>query len=236
MMTNLADDRVLVVAAHPDDEVLGCGGTIGLFRRAGVRVRVIMLAEGITARFNQDQFDQPDVQEMIHVRQANALKALSVLGVEESDIFQEERYCCRLDQVPLIDLVKQIEHHINDFKPTRIFSHSPDDPNIDHGLVYRALLAATRPLNRDFLRAIYAFEVPSSTEWNPLKPFMANVFFDISTTIDDKIKAMAAYGDEMRAPPHPRSEKVLRALARVRGAQCGADFAEGFTLVRSLGL
>lgn len=230
------DERILVVAAHPDDEVLGCGGTLARYRALGWPVRVVFLAEGVTARYQPEQFSLPEVVEKSVRRNANALKALALLGVDADQVFLAERPCCRLDQVPLLDLTKQIEAHIRDFRPTRLFTHSADDPNVDHGVAHRAMLPAVRPLPGQSLRAIFAFEVLSSTEWNPLKPFAPTVFSDISHTMELKVAAMAAYEDEMHPPPHPRSPEVLRALGHFRGAQAGMTYAEGFALIRGLNL
>lgn len=231
-----SEERVLVIAAHPDDEVLGCGGTMAKYRALGCPVRVVFLAEGVTARFAPDQFNSPEVLEKSTRRNANALKAMAALGVEEDQVFLSERPCCRLDQVPLIDLTKQIETHIRDFLPTRLFTHSADDPNVDHGVAHRAVLPAVRPLNGQSLSAVFAFEVLSSTEWNPLKPFAPNVFHDITDSMEQKVDAMAAYEDEMHPAPHPRSPDVLRALGCFRGTQAGFAYAEGFALVRGLNL
>ena len=232
----MSDERILVVAAHPDDEVLGCGGTIARFRDSGAAVRIIFLAEGITARYQVAQFSDPDVILKSERRNRNAFTAAKILGVPPDQVFVEKRNCCRLDQMPLIDLVRQIEGHIEDFLPTRLFTHAADDPNVDHGLAHRAVLAAVRPLARPSLKVVYAFEVLSSTEWNPLRPFQSQAFFDVTTTIDRKVQALAAYDDEMRLPPHPRSEEVVRAQARFRGAASGSHYAEGFQLIRSLDL
>lgn len=231
-----AEERVLVIAAHPDDEVLGCGGAIGRYRAHGGAVRVVFLAEGVTARFTPEQFDASEVIEKSSRRNANAVKAMAVLGVEADQMFFSERPCCRLDQVPLLDLTKQIESHIRDFLPTRLFTHSADDPNVDHGVAHRAVLPAVRPLSGQSLRAVFAFEVLSSTEWNPLKPFAPTVFHDITDHMDQKVAAMTAYDDEMHPAPHPRSPEVIRALGRFRGAQAGLPYAEGFALIRGINL
>lgn len=232
----LSEERVLVIAAHPDDEVLGCGGTMARYRKLGCAVRVVFLAEGVTARYTPDRFGTPEVIEKSARRNANALKAMAALGVEADQVFLAERPCCRLDQVPLIDLTKQIESHIRDFEPTRLFTHSMDDPNVDHGVAHRAVLPAVRPLSGQSLRAVFAFEVLSSTEWNPLKPFAPTVFHDITDSMEDKVAAMTAYEDEMLPAPHPRSPEVLRALARFRGTQAGLAYAEGFALIRGVNL
>ena len=228
--------RMLVVACHPDDEVLGCGGTIAKVRAAGGEVRVIFLAEGITARYDPSEFDLPAVRQEIDERNTNALKALAALGVAEDQIYVNQRHCCRLDQIPLIDLTKEIEKHIDDFKPDRIYGHASHDANIDHQCGHKALLAAVRPMSKGFVPAVFAFEVLSSTEWNPLQPFVATAFIDITDQIDAKVAALAAYGGEMRPAPHSRSETVLRALACYRGSQCGVAYAEGFSLIRSVDL
>ena len=101
------------------------------------------------------------------------------------------------------------------------------DPNVDHGLAFRATLVAVRPVNRPWLRAVYSFEVLSSTEWNPTAPFAPTAFFDITATIERKVAALAAYEDEMRQSPHPRSPETVRALAQFRGTQVGVAYAEG---------
>lgn len=228
--------RTLIVAAHPDDEVLGCGGTIARLRQAGAPVRVLFLAEGITARYNPPQFNDAKVIAEIERRNLNAINALDLLGVAKADVFTAQRHCCRLDEVPLIDLSKEIERHIKDFKPQRLFCHAPDDVNVDHRLCHHATLAAVRPLDDGKITGVFAFEVLSSTEWNTLKPFGPTAFVDISATLERKVAAMAAYEGEMRSAPHPRSAEVICALATYRGAQAGVTAAEGFALMRGLDL
>jgi LmbE family N-acetylglucosaminyl deacetylase len=225
-------DRILVVAAHPDDEVLGCGGMIARHTDAGDAVRVMFLAEGITARYEPEQFRDPDVQAQMQRRNGNARKALGILGVRGEEVFPSERYCCRLDQVPEIDLVKGVEQHIDEWRPSRIYTHAAHDTNIDHRRCHTAVIAACRPVRKARVRQLLAMEVLSSTEWNPSAPFPASVFCDVSAQIDRKIAALAAYGDEMRPAPHPRSETVLRALASYRGAQIGVMYAEAFQPIR----
>jgi len=227
-------ERVLIIAAHPDDETLGCGGTIARYAADGDAVRVVFLAEGVTARFDPEDFDTDEVREKSERRNQNAVKALGILGVPEDAVHLNARPCCRLDQVPQIDLVKQIEGHVNDFAPTSLYTHWPHDTNVDHRLAFKAVLTAVRPLDEKAPRLICSFEAPSSTEWNTGKPFHANLFNDITDFIDLKISALRAYEDEMRSPPHPRSEEVVRALATYRGSQVGVARAEGFNLIRSL--
>jgi len=227
-------NKILIIAAHPDDEILGCGGFIAKYAQAGNPVRICFLGEGITARYLPEDFHKEFVKIEIQTRNKNALKALNILGVPETDISFSHRYCCRFDQIPLIDLVKEIEYHIKDFKPTHLLSHAAHDANIDHCLTHKALLSAIRPINLNFLKKVMAFEVLSSTEWNPTHPFQPNCFYDISEYIEYKINALIAYDNEMRMSPHSRSEQVVKSLASYRGAQCGVMYAEAFQLIRSL--
>ncbi len=226
--------RILVVAAHPDDEVLGCGGTIARARDAHADVRVIFLAEGVTSRYAFEEINSPGVVAASQQRNTDAITALAILGVPEREIFLSQRPCCRLDQVPLLDLTKQIEQHLRDFRPDTVFTHAAHDPNIDHKIAFNALLPAVRPLRADDPTTICSFEILSSTEWNPTAPFLANYFVDITASMDRKIAALAAYGAEMRIAPHPRSEDVIRSLAQFRGAQSGRRYAEGFSLIRAV--
>lgn len=228
------EEKILIIAAHPDDEVLGCGGIIAKYRSLGILVRVVFLAEGVTARYDEHELQLPHVLADKNRRNKNAFRALDILSVPKDQIFINERYCCRLDQTPQIDLVKQIESHIVEWQPTSIYTHSPNDVNIDHRIAYKAVLAATRPIKGSSVKAVYSFEVLSSTEWNTAQPFQANIFVDISDFIKLKIKAMSAYEGEMSDAPHPRSKEVIHALARYRGAQSGLDFAEAFNLIRSI--
>ena len=227
-------NRILVAVAHPDDETLGCGGTLARCKRQGADIRVVFLGEGVTARFNPDEFDSPAACAAGEKRNGNTFKALAILGIKDRDIHMGQRYCCRFDQVPLIDLSKEIERHIREFQPTTIFTHSPKDINIDHVLTYKATLAATRPIAIPFLRSILSIEIPSSSDWNTPDQFAPNVFVDITGTVEDKLKALAAYEDESPQPPHSRSVDKMRALASFRGAQAGLEYAEGFSLVRSI--
>lgn len=233
-MVELAQ-RLLVVAAHPDDEVLGCGGTIARVSDAEGDVRVVFLAEGVTARYQSEEFERKDVREASLQRNENAARALAQLGVAADAVYVNTRPCCRLDGVPLIDLVKEIEGHIDQFRPDVLATHAAHDVNIDHVLAHRAVLAAVRPVNAAHPRTVVSFEVLSSTEWNPAAPFAPSIFVDITATIGRKLRALSAYEDEMRPPPHPRSEHAIRGLAAYRGAQSGLTYAEGFSLVRAVG-
>lgn len=225
---------VLVVAAHPDDEVLGAGGTIAKLAAAGHRVEVLILGEGATSRC--DRREQAD---------AAATDALATAARRAADRLQVAKVSClglpdnRFDSLPLLDVVKPIEAHIAALNPELVFTHHGGDLNIDHVVAHRAVLTATRPLPGGGIRAVYAFEVLSSTEWafQQLPPaFAPNVFVDIAATLDAKLAAMAEYESESRAFPHPRSPEAITALARLRGSTIGVDAAEAFALIRQQGL
>ncbi len=230
----MLENRILVIVAHPDDETLGCGGTIARWIGQGCDMRIVFLGEGITARYQPDEFDSRYVMKKSDERNDNAYKALKILGVKPDDIYMGQRYCCRFDQVPLIDLGKEIEHHICEFRPTTIFTHSPKDINIDHVLTYKALLAAIRPISIPFLQSVYSIEIPSSSDWNTPDQFAPNVFSDITDYIDQKLEALKAYGDESPQSPHSRAGNKIKSLAAFRGAQAGLEYAEGFSLVRTI--
>jgi LmbE family N-acetylglucosaminyl deacetylase len=223
---------VLVIAAHPDDEVLGCGGTIARLAQTGHDVYIAILAEGVTSRYDQrQQADQTPVQTLHeHSRQVGKL-----LGAKEVFIYNNPDN--RLDTVPLLDIVKQIERLISELLPRIVYTQHGGDLNIDHGIVYRATLTATRPTESQPVQTIYAYEVASSTEWAFQKfapVFTPNTFVDISDTLDLKIRAMELYESEARPFPHPRSPEALRAMARRWGSVVGLQAAEAFELVREI--
>ncbi|PPR79212.1 MAG: hypothetical protein CFH01_00535 [Alphaproteobacteria bacterium MarineAlpha2_Bin1] len=226
--------KILIIASHPDDEVLGCGGVIALACRKGYSVRVVFLAEGVSARYNEEEFSSNKVIAEIDKRNKNAYKALDLLGVSEKEIFTSNRYCCRLDTLPQIELVKDIENHIEDFKPNMVFTHSGDDVNMDHRVSFMASLAALRPIKSQSVSDFLTFEVLSSSEWNTLNPFKPNYFVDITEVLEIKINAMQLYDKEVQEYPHSRSPEMLTALAKYRGSQSYFNAAEAFYIVRKI--
>ena len=223
---------ILVVAAHPDDEVLGCGGTIARLASEGHEVYIAILGEGITSRYQQREEANPALVEALHGR---AQKVAKLMGAE--NLFMHSLPDNRFDTVPLLDVVKIIEELVERIQPQVIYTHHGGDLNIDHLVVHRAVLTATRPTADQPVREIYAFEVPSSTEWAFQQSdmvFRASTFIDISRTLETKIAAMQVYESEARPFPHPRSPEALRALARWRGSMVGLKAAEAFALIRSV--
>ena len=223
---------VLIVAAHPDDEVLGCGGTVARMVREENSVYIAILGEGITSRYDERERADQGLVDALHAR---SRKVAEVLGATE--LFTYDLPDNRFDTVPLLDVVKIVEGLIESLKPEVIYTHHGGDLNIDHQVVHRAVLTASRPLADCPVKRLYAFEVPSSTEWSfgQLQPvFRPNVFTDISATLETKIEAMGLYEDEARPFPHPRSPEALRAIARKWGSTVGMEAAEAFELIREV--
>ena len=224
--------QILIIAAHPDDEVLGCGGTIARLTGEGHDVYVAILGEGITSRYDKrEQADQAILKEL----QNRSRKVSKLLGVKELFLFDFPDN--RFDTVSLLDIVKTLEKLINRLQPQIVYTHHGGDLNIDHVITHRAVMTATRPVENCSVKELYTFEVPSSTEWafGQFQPaFQPNVFMDISATLETKIQAMQIYESEARHFPHPRSSQVLRAIAERWGSSVGLPAAEAFQLARSI--
>ena len=224
--------KVLVVAAHPDDEVLGAGGTIRRLADEGTEIVIAILGEGFTARAKPPSGDHTQAQDTLH-RTAREVGAR--LGAAE--VVLHDFPDNKLDTVPLLDVVQVVERLVEQHLPDTLYTHHPGDLNIDHRTVHQAVLTATRPFPGQPVREVYAFEVPSSSEWSldSVGPsFRPNVFVDVSSTLETKIEAMATYESEMRPYPHPRSAEALRATAMRWGSLAGFHAAEPFQLVRAL--
>ena len=228
----MSNESVLIVAAHPDDEVLGCGGTIARHVAEGDSVNVVFFTDGVGARHREKgaryQSDQV-------LRNESARAALAILGTEAPSSlgFPDNR----LDGVDLLDLVQALEAKSRPLEPSLIYTHWFGDLNIDHCRVYQSVLTAFRPTERSSVRQIKSFEIPSSTEWGDrsiTSKFNPTSYVDISGFLDVKLRAMEAYAEEMRSFPHPRSREALEALARWRGAESGLMAAEAFVQIREI--
>jgi LmbE family N-acetylglucosaminyl deacetylase len=223
---------VLVVAAHPDDEVLGCGGTISRHAEAGDEISILILGEGMTSRRRTRQ-PKRWRKELNHLHR-DAEQAALVLGARS---FHENLPDNRFDSIPLLDIIKIVETVKSKVAPAVVYTHHGGDLNIDHRITFQAVLTAFRPQPGEAVRAIYAFEVPSSTEWQGMTAdgiFRPTTYVDISSTLAKKLEAMEAYKSEIREYPHPRSIRALELIARKNGVEVGMEAAERFTLIRSL--
>ena len=223
--------NVLVIAAHPDDEILGEAGTIRKLANEGVCCRAVIIAEGLTSR--ADRRNDADFEELKEL-QADARASADLVGYQSMDFCELPDN--RLDGMELLDVIKVVSKYIEKYNPDTIFTHHHGDLNIDHRIVCEAVMTACRPVNQYSVERIYAFETPSSTEWNYTyeDPFRPNVYFDVSQTIKAKIDGMACYRSESATYPHPRSPKALMALAEYRGSNVGVEYAEAFMLLREV--
>ena len=222
---------ILILAAHPDDEVLGCGGTIAKLSAEGATIHVAFLADGVFSRIG----DQTKQQDELQIRRKAAQKACDILGVNSLsfDDFPDNR----MDTVALLDITKSLEFLITEHQPDTVFTHHAGDLNIDHRRMHEAVVTACRPQHGHPVKTLLCFEVPSSTEWQlPVSApaFQPNWFVDISATLHRKMAALDAYATELRDWPHPRSKQGVEHLAHWRGATVGVDAAEAFILGRKL--
>ena len=216
---------VLIVAAHTDDEALGCGGTIAKHVEQGDTVYAVFLADGVSSRAGASKAEQ-------ETRDAAARRAHEVLGIKKSFMlgFPDNR----MDSVPLLDIVQRLEAVLNEVKPQIIYTHHLGDLNIDHRITHQAVMTASRPIPGSSIKEIYAFEVLSASEWNTpgFCTFTPNVFVDITAQLETKMNALSAYELEMREVPHTRSMGNIRRLAELRGHFVGLSAAEAMMAIR----
>lgn len=223
--------KVLIVAAHPDDEVLGCGGTIA--KLSGRHdVAVAFLGEGVTSRYSRPEQAPRAALEKLHADARTVAKMLGIRSITFHNLPDN-----RFDEIPLLDIVKHLEGLIETLRPEVVYTHHPGDLNVDHTVSFRAVLTATRPTKACPVREIYCFEAASSTEWSFQRiasPFRPSVFVDIAETLKTKIEALKVYDGEIRDSPHPRSADALHARCRYWGSMVGLEYAEPFELIRSI--
>jgi LmbE family N-acetylglucosaminyl deacetylase len=211
--------RVLVIAAHPDDELLGCGGTAALHARDGDEVTAVIACEGESLRYGKNGVGQNG-----HMR-----RAAETLGLKDVRLlaFQDQR----LDTLPLTEIIAPLERVVRELEPAIVYCQYGGDVNRDHQLLFQAVLVAARP-TEPCIEAVYAFDTASSTEWAFPRSFAADTWVDISATLETKLAAMACYESEVRPYPHPRSLEALRYRAKAWGNQHCLDAAEAFMTVR----
>lgn len=221
---------VLVVAAHPDDEAIGCGGLIALLSAEGVDVNVLFVADGESSRFNGQTAEE--AASRISERKSACFSARKILGYKRS--FFLDLPDNRLDSRPLIEIAQQVERLISSLNCTFILTHSNTDLNVDHRACLNASLIAARPVPGQTVRGVASFEIPSSTGWafSSNHSFAPNLFVDIGASVDAKLKALSAYGTEIPPFPHARSTEAMDSLATLRGTNVGVYAAEAFELHR----
>jgi len=230
-MINLSSrkHKILVVAAHPDDEILGCGGTIARLSKEGHEVHILILGEGATSRDQSRNIAKRSAAlKKLRLSAEKAAKVLGACRVHFHD-FPDNRF----DSVALLDIVKAVEQVKEKIRPSIILTHFAHDLNIDHQKTFKAVLTATRPMKNETVRAVYSFEILSSTEWQYAHPFPADTFMDISDFFARKLRALKEYA-QMRGPDHPRSSRGVTLNAELWGLKTGTQYAEALQLVRQI--
>tara|TARA_B100002019_G_scaffold287817_1_gene300413 strand:- start:1904 stop:2590 length:687 start_codon:yes stop_codon:yes gene_type:complete len=222
-LKSLKKNKILIVAAHPDDEILGCGGTILKFKKTH-NIKIIFMTNGVSARGKN--------KKEIILRRKACINLYKYLKLEKPVFFNFPDN--KMDSVPLLKIVKKLEKIIDKEQPEIIFTHYSECLNIDHKITSQAVMTACRPLKNCSVKKILSFEILSSTEWAKFKnkTFEPNYFIDVSSTIKGKLKAMKFYRRELKKYPHSRSLVAIKSLASFRGVSCGVEFAEGFYLNR----
>ena len=232
--------KILVVSAHPDDEIIGMGGTLKKLSKNN-DINVLFLADGITARkqgghtnavhYETTSIQNKEMKKEIEIRKKHAKNALAKVGVKKYtflDLPDNE-----LDTVPFLKIVKHIENEIKKFNPNVIFTHHHNDLNIDHRIAFEATITASRPIFDSKISSIISFEAVSSTDWKFPYKFNPTLFVDISSQLNSKIKAISEYKNELRSFPHPRSAKTITNIAERWGSLSGFKAAEAFEIIRS---
>lgn len=215
--------KVAIIAAHPDDEAFGCGGTILKYKFQQAQIYFLWLTDGVGARSQKP--------EDLLTRQSGCDKALSFI---KPHFYKHENFPDnRLDTVPFLKIVQSVENFLSYTKPDTVFTHFINDLNIDHVLTCRAVMTATRPGSATFVKEIYSFEVASSTEWAVgVEKFTPDTYIDITDYIGQKKQYINCYEEEMRTHPHPRSKKNIIGKNALRGGEVNTRFAESFVTLR----
>lgn len=225
--------RILIIAAHPDDEIIGVGGTVAKLKAEGNEIYALILGEGQTSRFDARELADLSLVEKLH---QDTLAAAQIIGYKE--VFFENFPDNRFDSVSLLDVVKKVEQHIRELSPEVIFTHHGGDLNIDHQVTNHAVLTASRPIGNYSVQDIYAFETLSSTEWNfsnKEEQFCPNLFVEINEqSYEKKCEAMRAYASELCTFPHPRSIEMFDIQMKKWGSTVGKKYAEAFEVIRSV--
>jgi LmbE family N-acetylglucosaminyl deacetylase len=225
-------DKILIVAAHPDDETLGCSGLILKIIKKKIKISVLILGEGVSARYKIGLEDSPKSIIDRKKRVKSFLKSMKFLKIKDYELYNY--HCTKFDKYPISNFVKIIEKKIIEYRPTTIITHNPFDTNIDHGITYEAVNIASRPSLNSSVKTVISFEVPCSTHLSIKNNFKPNLFIDISKEMNSKLKCASFYKDEIRKYPFPRSYEGIKTLSKMRGMQSGSNFAEAFYIERKI--
>jgi LmbE family N-acetylglucosaminyl deacetylase len=224
----MPNKTILIIAAHPDDELLGCAGTVRKYIKRGYKTVSVILGEGMRSR---GKITDSSLKKL----KADACNANKKVGIDK--VCFESLPDNQFDSVPLLKIIKIVEKYFAQYSPDIIFTHFAHDLNVDHRLTFQAVMTACRPQPGFKHPDIYSFEVPSSTDYNEIdiqNVFVPNTYIDINEEIDLKLSALALYKTEMKEYPHSRSIEGIKIMAQSRGAKVGLRFAEAFQLVRSV--
>lgn len=224
--------KILVIAAHPDDEILGVGATIAKRVKNGDEAYALIMAEGFTSRKGKEEEKDYEIIRNLHKK---TIESVKIIGYK--DVFFANLLDNRMDSYNLLDIIKIIENYISDIQPDVIYTHHVGDLNVDHELTSRAVITATRPCANYKVNEIYAFQIPSSTEWKfncDAEKFNPNLFEDVEDYMEIKCNAMKKYDTELCEFPHPRSIKMLNIIAQYWGSAVGLNMVEAFEVIRSV--
>lgn len=220
--------KVLIIAAHPDDETYGLGGTIMKLIQEGNEITVFIMTDGVTARH--------DVKSLQKQAAENACKKLGVDNLLFGDLPDQ-----RLDELALLEVIKPISKTITEINPSVVFTHHGGDANQDHRTIFNATIVATRPYGNNPVKELFTYEVASSTEWAPPLShwsFQPNCYVDVSEYLDKKVEAAKEYSNTFQSEvppyPHPRSLEAIKIYAKKRGIEVGFKCAEAFQIIRKL--
>ena len=222
--------KILIVAAHPDDEVLGCFGTVARLIKEGCEAYTLILGEGKTSR-DEERLAEARKDDIVELK-TEIERSNSLIGIKK--VFVKSFPDNRFDSVDLLDIIKVISKVKEEVQPDIIFTHYENDLNIDHQITYKAVITATRPMKDECVKEIYSFEILSSTEWSYPLSFSPDTYYDISDTIKLKIDAMKEYASELCEYPHPRSLEGIELNAKYQGLRVGNKYVESFKTIRTI--
>lgn len=224
--------KILIIAAHPDDEVLGCGGLIAKHKFLKNDVRVLFMSEGVSARYSKFK-ENKKLDSEIKLRESMAINASKKMGFGILDFLRYPNL--RMNCFPILDISKKILTYLKKFKPDEVYTHHPSDLNTDHTVTFHAAYTACRPANININKFVL-FEIPSSTDWSDKikSEFKPNYFLNIKKYFKQKLLGLKCYKKEMRKKPHSRSIENIKSLSKYRGGSVGLEYVEAYQIIRSI--